>query len=385
MLNLLIWLKKRKNIIISSIVTGLISALLTVFIISYNGGLTAFYVKQIIRNNFVDDVDNKKLNEGIIEGMINTLDDRFSMYIPSNYGFDRFNSNVTGEFVGIGVTLKYVDSNSQVMDVFDGSPAQESGILIGDIIVSSDDIDLKGKTPSEVSDVIRGPKGTNLNLTIKRDEKLITINNIERKNIKSPSIKHKSFEKGIDYISISMFDADTHMELSDKLNDISEVSKGLIIDLRDNPGGRMDVVLKSLDLFLDEGKLLIARYKNNEQVYKSKDGVEYDKPVIVLVNSNSASASEIFAAAMQERNRAEIVGVNTYGKGSIQRAFALPDNAAINLTIGKFYSPDNDVIDKIGVLPDHIVELPDDLKDAEVGDITFEQDRQLIKAIQLLK
>lgn len=385
-MNFLIWLKNKKNIIISCIITGLVSALLTFAFMVYNDGISVFFAKQIINRYYVDDVDSKKLNEGIVNGMLHSLDDRFSLYIPSDYGFDRFNSDVTGEFEGIGVTLKYVDSNSQVLEVFDSSPAQESGILVGDIIVSSDDIDLKGKTPSEVSDILRGAKNTKVNLTVLRDGNLITINDIERREINAPSVNYKSFEDGIDYIYISSFDGDTDKELSDKLKDISETSRGLIVDLRDNPGGRLDVVLKSLDLFLDKGKLLIARYKNdNEEVYESTDGTEYDKPVVIIVNSNSASASEIFAQAMKERGRAEVVGVNTYGKGSIQRTFMLPDNAAINLTVGRFYSPDGNVIDKVGVAPDYVAELADELNDTEIREIAFEQDTQLIKAIQLLK
>ena len=385
-MNFLIWLKNRKNIIISCVITAVVSVLLTVFVLTCNNSFSVFYTKQIINRYFVDDVDDKELKEGMISGMVHSLGDRFSLYIPTDYGFDRFRSNVTGEFEGIGISLGYIDSNSEVLEVFEGSPAQKSGIFVGDIIVSSDDIDLKGKTPTEVSDILRGPVGSMVNLTVLRDGKLVTINDIEREKINTPSISHKSFENDIDYIRISSFDGDTDKELAAKLSEISGLSSGLIIDLRDNPGGRLDVVLESLDLFLDEGKLLIARYKNdNEEVYESKDGVEYDKSVVVIVNSDSASASEIFASAMKERSRAQVIGVNTYGKGSIQRTFMLPDNAALNLTVGRFYSPEGNIIDKVGVSPDYTIELSDDLKDIEISDIKLEEDTQLKKAIELLK
>ncbi len=385
-MNFFIWLKNNKNIIIACIITALCSVLLTTFVMSFNKSFSAFYVKQIIKKYYVDEVDNAKLNEGIIDGMVNSLEDDFSLYIPSDYGYDRFDSNVTGEFEGIGITLGYINSNSQVLEVFENSPAYNSGILEGDIIIASDDIDLKGKTPSEVSDILRGPKGSKVNLTLLRDEDVININDIERQAINAPSLKYKPLEDNLDYIYISSFDGDTNKELYDKLLNISDSSNGLIIDLRDNPGGRLDVVLESVDLFLDEGKILITRYKNNdEHIYKSKNGTMYDKPMVVLVNSNSASASEIFAAAMKERNRAQIVGVNTYGKGSIQRTFMLPDNAGVNLTVGRFFSPDDNVIDKVGVSPDFYIELPENMANVQATDVPMEQDLQLLKAIEILK
>ncbi|MBO5453654.1 MAG: PDZ domain-containing protein [Clostridia bacterium] len=378
------WLKKHKIILLACFITAIVSILLTSVSILFRGNFSVWYARFLIDKFYVDPVSDKDIKEGIVNGMVQSLDDDFSIYIPSSYGYDKYDSSVSGEFEGIGISISYVDGNSQVVEVYENSPAYKKGVLEGDIIIRSDDIDLKGKIPSEVSEVLRGKAGTTVNMTVLRDGKELTINDIRREAINTPSVKSKMIGD-IGYIYVSNFDNDTDIELTEKL-DILKDSQSLIIDLRDNPGGRLDVVLNSLDLFLDEGVVLIAKYKDNEeQIYNSSEGTAYEKPVVVLVNENSASAAEIFAAALKERDRAEIVGVNTYGKGSIQRSFILPDNSGINITVGRFYSPNGNKIDKVGVEPDVVIKLSDEYLYTEVAEVPFEDDLQLNKAIELLQ
>jgi len=384
-LRLFVWLLKKKGVLIACAITALITWLLTMYFSTYNQMFTYRYTKGLIERYYVDEINEKDLVEGSINGMFDALGDEHSLYVPSSYGYDKFDSNVTGEFVGIGVSIKNVDGNCVVSEVFENSPAELSGILANDIIIGADEMDLSGKDINEVANAIRGEEGTFVNITVLRNGEVIGCNNIERKAIKAPSIKIKTLNDNIAYIHITSFDGDTDKEISAALKDVKD-KNSLIIDLRDNPGGRLDVVVKSIDLFLDQGAVLITKYKNDkENVIYSEDGVEYDKQVCVLVNENSASASEIFAAALKDRGRAKIVGTRTYGKGSIQRVFPLPGNAGANITIGRFYSPNRNIIDKVGVSPDIEIAIPDEFKDVSILEIPFEKDTQLQKTIEILK
>lgn len=200
----------------------------------------------------------------------------------------------------------------------------------------------------------------------------------------SQSVSGKLVSDKIGYVSISSFDSDTAEELLSEVNALGETD-GLIIDLRDNPGGLMNTAVKCVDMFIDGGNIVIARYREDEEIYTADKDVRFTMPVVVLVNENSASASEIFSAALKENDRAEIVGSTTYGKGSIQQSFMLPGNAGANITVGKFFSPDGNAINKVGVTPDYEVTLPDELKGGFASQLAPEEDTQLQKAIELLK
>lgn len=342
------------------------------------------YVRGIIERYYVDDVEKDVVLDGAKAGMVAALDDKHSYFITSEYGFDVFQSNATGEYAGIGVTITMENENSEyvlVMKASENSPAYKSGIRTGDYIIKADGVDLKGKNTSEVSSVIKGKPGTDVKITVLRDsvEKEFTVT---RAKISAESVESKILNGNIGYVKLDQFDSDTDKELDKHISNLGDI-KGLVVDLRQNPGGIMNVAISVLDKFLDKGNIIVtAKYKDSETVYKAENKKSYEMPLVVIVDSNSASASEIFASAIKENDRGIIVGTKTYGKGSIQRTFPLPNNEGINLTVGRFYSPDGNTINEVGVEPDVLVELDEEFKNTLIYELELYQDKQLTEALK---
>ena len=342
------------------------------------------YVRGIIERYYVDNVEKDIVLDGAKSGMVAALEDKHSYFITSEYGFDVFQSNATGEYAGIGVTITMENENSEyvlVMKASEDSPAYKSGIRTGDYIIKADGVDLKGKNTSEVSSVIKGKPGTDVKITVLRglDEKEFTVT---RAKISAESVESKILNGNIGYVKLDQFDSDTDKELDKHISNLGDI-KGLVVDLRQNPGGIMNVAISVLDKFLDKGNIIVtAKYKDSETVYKAENKKSYEMPLVVIVDSNSASASEIFASAIKENDRGIIVGTKTYGKGSIQRTFPLPNNEGINLTVGRFYSPDGNTINEVGVEPDVLVELDEELKNTLISELELYQDKQLTEALK---
>lgn len=372
--------------LISVLKYGLIiltTAAVTVLGMTFGGANDVSYLRGLIRKYYVDDVEKSVLTDGEKAGMLAALGDSHTYYIPPEYGYDFFEDEVMGEFSGIGVTInKPKDSDYvTVSEVMPDLPAYNAGIKNGDAIIKVDGEDTKGKSVNDVALLVRGKIGTSVNITVERDAEELEFS-VKREKISAESVHSKVLDGNIGYVYISQFDNDTDAELKEAVSKLPDV-KGLVIDLRDNPGGIMQVAISSLDLFLDKGDVIVtAKYKDSEKTYKSDHKKTFDMPVTVLVNENSASASEIFSAAIKENGRGKIVGTTTYGKGSIQKTFMLGDNSGANITIGRFYSPKNNKIDKVGVKPDVEVELPDELKDTAISSLEFEKDTQLKEAVK---
>lgn len=370
-----------KQIIIIAI-TAVMSSVITLGVVMANN-FSLDYAKKIILENYYGGVDKKALEEGALDGMVASLGDEHSTYIGSEFGYDTFASEINGEFSGIGVSILATEENrSSIVSVFSGTPAEKAGLKNGDVFLEVNGKGVEFAGVQAIADAVIGEIGTSVNIKVERDGTPLSFD-IVREKIYVPTINKKTFEN-FGYIQVTSFDQRTDEDFKAALDELKD-KDGLIIDLRNNTGGLLDTTVNMLDMLINEGTLIQTRYNDGEINYTAKGTQVYDKPVVVLVNELSASASEFFSAAIKENNRGEVVGVNTYGKGSIQTTFRLPDNRGIHLTIGRFYSPEGNEINGVGVAPTYEVENPEEYQWMDVDIIPFEEDLQLKKALEVIK
>lgn len=367
------------------------ASIITFMITLVSFGGSEFLLRYIIKNFYIEDVEQQTIDEGAKAGIVASLEDEHSIYIDSEYGFDHFENMISGEYSGIGAVITQQNKKAVITQIYPDSPAQKAGLLVGDIIVESDGVQSKGSTLTEVSHRLQGKEGTKVSLKVDRNGEILEFE-LTRAPISVEAVTWELLNGETGYVKISEFDVNTDKELISALESLKE-AKNLIIDLRDNPGGYMDVAVNAIDLFIDEGNIVTAKYKSDETKYDATDK-DTDSllkefllktPMCILVNQNSASASEIFSAALKDHKRATIVGVNTFGKGSIQSTFRLKNNSGVKLTIGHFYSPNGTKIDKAGVKPNVEALIPEEFLDVPVSDIPREQDTQLKAALDVFK
>lgn len=335
-----------------------------------------------------DKVKKEDLQNGMYKGLMNSIDDKYAQYYtPDEY--DDFQETNNGQYGGIGA---YVSQNSDTGDIvivnpFDGAPAKEAGIKPGDIIVDIDGTSVDGMELSDAVTLMKGEPDTNVAVKVLRDGEYIDVN-ITRKVVDVPTVKHEIIENGdIGYIYISGFDKVTSTQFRQALDDIeSENAKALIVDIRDNGGGMLDVVVDMLDRLLPEGLLVYTETnQGRDEEYYSTNEESYDKPMAVLINGYSASASEVFAGAVQDYKAGTIIGTTSYGKGIVQSIFSLNkdgDGSAIKLTTARYYTPNGRNIHGIGITPDITVEYNDELVEEKDG---LYYDNQMLMAISVLK
>lgn len=344
-------------------------------------------IKQIIDKYYLEDADEDKLVEGMYKGLVDGLEDPYSVY----YTEDEFKSlmeSTNGVYCGIGVTVSE-DANTGIITMvkpFENSPGLEAGILPGDILYKVDGTEVTGMEISNVVAMIKGEEGTTVNLTLVREGVSENIElTVERKQIEIPTISYEVLDNNIGYIYISEFDTITESQFTSALDDLNKQGiDGLVVDLRDNPGGNLDVVNSILDQILPEGMIVYTEDKYGErEEYKSDEENQFNKPLAVLINGNSASASEIFAGAIEDYGIGTLVGTKTFGKGIVQRLIELGDGTAMKLTISKYYTPKGYNIHKIGIEPDVEIELDESLKTQAV--ITHDEDNQLQKALEIIR
>lgn len=344
------------------------------------------YYKKFIEDNYIYNIDENAMIESAIKGYFEGLGDEYSEYITKEEMQD-YMADATGKYVGIGI---YITNNIQTNQIvvlmpMKGSPAEQAGLKPGDIILKIDGEEYKGENLDSASNKLKAEEGTKVKLQILRNEEIIEIE-VERKTIKVNHIESKILENNIGYIQISTFDDGCYEEFVKNYNDIkSKNIKSLIIDLRNNGGGIVQEATNIADMFTNKGDtLLITTGKESkEEITKSKKDKEIDMNIVILVNENTASASEILTAAIKENSQnVSIVGTKTYGKGVIQSIFTLKDGSGIKLTTNEYYTPKHNTINKVGITPDYEVELPEG---ENVYSIEKKDDTQLLKAIELLK
>lgn len=337
--------------------------------------------RKIINEYYIGDVDEEKIMDETIKGYINGLDDEYSEYMTGSE-WDDYQANALGNYVGIGIYMaKNTSEDVVVIEPIEGSPAEEIGILAGDIITEVNGESTLNMDTSEVATKVKGEEGTKVNLKILREDEYLNFE-VERKAIKVYHVKNKMLDNNIGYIKLSTFDEDCSDEFKTSFNELQgKGAKKLIIDLRDNTGGLVDEALKIADFIVEKDKTLLLTIdsKDNKEKTVSKYEPIVNMNIVVLVNEYSASASEILVGALKDNKEATVVGKKTYGKGVIQNVISMGDGSVLKLTTAEYFTPHETKINKLGIEPDVEVEQVKEEKDQE------EIDEQLNKAIELLK
>ncbi len=337
-----------------------------------------------IVDNYYGELDRDKLIDGAVEGMISSVGDTFTSYsdIDSTSSFDE---TINGSYEGIGCTVATLeDGTISVIDMFEDSPSYKAGLKVGDIILKVDGESYEGKNSNDISNYIKNSGKSKIVLTVKRDneEKDISIN---LSKVEIPHVSGKVIEqdsKKIGYIKISLFASNSYKQFKNKLDELEKSNiDDLIIDVRDNSGGYLSSVTDICNLFLDKGKVIYQLEDSKGKVKKkdtTKEKRKYD--IVVLINGGSASASEILASAIKESYGGDIVGTNSYGKGTVQQTKKLLDGSMIKYTTQKWLTPDGNSINEVGVTPTKVVELNEEY----FNNPTTENDNQLQEAIKLI-
>ena len=343
-------------------------------------------IKKVLERDYLGEIDEEELVEGAIKGYVDGLDDEYTEYFTKEE-MEEFKTETEGNYVGIGIYMMQntKDNNIVVLAPIKGSPAEAAGIKSGDIIKKVDGKEYTDEDFDIISTYIKGKEGTKVNIEIQRGNETLTFD-IERKNIELYPMESEVLENNVGYINVQSFDDRCAKDFKENYDELRKKNiTSLIIDLRNNGGGIVDEALEMLDYILEkDSTMLITIDKNGkEEIEKAKKNPSIDLPIVVLVNENTASASEIFASALKENNKATIVGRKTYGKGVIQELLTLSDGSGIKITTEEYYTPNKNKINKEGITPDIEVELPED--SGNEYSVERKDDTQLKKAVEVLK
>lgn len=336
---------------------------------------------QIKANYYLDEVTNEQLREGAYKGVVDSLDDIYSVYYTAEEAEEIFNQS-EGIYYGIGAycQMDSITGYVKVTGTIKGTPAEEAGLLAGDILYMVDGEDMGGLTIDQVVLRIKGEEGTKVHLTLVRDNEYVEVD-VERRKIESPTVEYSMLEDGMGYVQLTEFDDVTVEQFDKALKGLkAEKAQGMILDLRGNPGGNLSTVLEIADMLLDKGMILYIEDKNgNRDEYYAENGMSWDLPVVLLVDGNSASASEVLSGALKDHGRATLVGTTTFGKGIVQNLRTLKDGSALKLTISAYYTPKGTTVHGEGIEPDVVVAF-----DAEAYYGEQQIDNQLEKAKEVL-
>ena len=381
-----------KNIVIILLILKCIieGAVLKVFVFDGSDGVASTAklkeIKALIDRYYLEDVDEDQLEAYTYKGLLAGLGDPYSTYYTKEE-YEDLTESMEGVFSGIGAVLQQDvdDGTIKVVRVIKDSPAEEAGVKANDILykiegkkISSDE-DL-----SEVVSRVKGKEGTNVNLTFLRNEEEMDFT-ITRKQIENPTVEYEMLDQSIGYIQITEFEEVTVDQFENAMEELEKDGmEKLVLDLRDNPGGLLSSVVSIADQFIGEGMIVYTEDKNgNREEYTADSKEAFDQPLAVLINGNSASASEILAGAIQDYKIGTLVGTTSFGKGIVQSTIKLPDGSALKLTISSYYTPEGRNIHEKGIDPDVEVELDESLEDQ--SSIKKSEDNQLQKAMEVVK
>lgn len=340
-------------------------------------------IDQIVRNNYLNEIDEDELINAIADGYMKGLDDTYAYYMDQEE-YNQYKMDNAGELIGIGVTVTLDESGYiRIVDVTEGSPAEQAGLQVDDLITKVDDTDVLTEGYQESTNLIRGEEGTKVTLTIHRAQEELTME-VTRKLMETVTVTYRMIgEDG--YIKISKFDSNTPRDFKAAVEDLqAQGATGLIFDVRNNPGGLLDSVAEVLDYLLPEGDIVSATdSKGNTEVLYTSDAECVNLPMVVICNGETASAAELFSAGLRDYQKAELVGVNTFGKGIMQTAYSLADGSAINFTTHYYNPPSGINFHGVGLKPDYEVQLTAD-QELRLGELSDEEDSQLQKAISVL-
>lgn len=343
-----------------------------------------------LRDGYVDDVSQDALVEAAIRGMISTLDENSSYFTADEY--QSYLERSSGEFEGIGALVSWDEEIKAVRidNVFDHSPALRAGVRRGDLITRVDDRETADLDLQRAVDFIRGPAGSNVALHILRGESELDIR-VARGEVTSPVVTSEVLEGDVIYVRLRIFNERSTSSIEDAVDNLRREirangtsPRGMILDLRNNPGGLLDEAVSVTDLFLDRGLIVETRGRHSDQVTRASARrgqlIDRNLPLAVLINEFSASASEIVSSSLKSHGRATLVGVQSFGKGTVQGIHQFESGAALRLTVARYFTASGELIDKVGVAPDVVVEVPEDFR---VGD-PDEPDPQLAAALEAL-
>ena len=336
-----------------------------------------------INKEYVEDVNQSDAMDAAINGVLQSLDPYSAYMTPELY--ESLQTETSGEFGGLGIEVSMEAGVVKVISPIDNTPASRAGVKAGDYIVKINDIQVQGKSLSEAVDLMRGPVGTDIEITVRRrGKKKALVFKITREIIKVASVKSKIIDEKTGYLRLTSFNENSSSQIKDKIKEFKKNEKveNYILDLRNNPGGLLSQAIKISDFFLDNGEIVSTRSKSkyeNRKWFAKKGDILNGETIVVLINYGSASASEIVAGALKDHKRAILIGENSYGKGSVQSIIPLKNSGAIRLTVSKYYLPSGKSISEIGVKPDiEIAENSDEFK------LNAETDNQLNFALKLL-
>lgn len=335
---------------------------------------------------YYDETSKEDLRNGLYAGLLEGIGDKYSVYYTAEE-YEQSQVSMTGKYYGIGAGLRQ-DEDTMVVSiskVYEGTPSEAAGLLADDIILSVDGTDATSMEVTELVKLIRGEEGTTVHLEIYRSSTGEYLSfDVERANVTLPSVESQMLNEEIGYIQIQSFESDTALQFETALAELeAQGMKSLVVDLRYNGGGLVDSVVQILDDILPEGLLVYTEDKNgNRQEYKSSGDSKIDYPMVVLINQDSASASEIFAGAIKDYEYGTLIGTTTFGKGIVQTIFPLSNGDAVKLTTAKYFTPKGNYIHGVGIEPD--IELEYEYLDPEGTEYDVQYDNQIQKAIEVL-
>ena len=340
-------------------------------------------VLEKINKEYVDEINQSESMDSAINGLLQSLDPYSSYMSPEIY--NEMQTETSGEFGGLGIEVSMESGVVKVISPIDDTPASKAGIKAGDYIVKINDTQVQGKSLTEAVELMRGPVGSSINLTIRRrgEKKALTFN-IIREIIQIKSVKSDLLEKNIGYIRLASFNENSGKQIEREINKLEKDKKvkAYILDLRNNPGGLLSQAIRISDFFLEDGEIVSTKSRKtseNRKWFAKKGDLTNGKTLVVLINYGSASASEIVAGALKDHKRAILIGENSFGKGSVQSIIPLKNEGAIRITVAKYYLPSGKSISQVGVSPD--IEVDEDSDDFL---IKTETDNQLNYAVKLI-
>lgn len=389
----------KKHIIITAVITFFVTA--AIILLAVGGGALMILgrfsgdgtqklkrMEALIDNYYIHEYDKNELMDSALSAYAYALDDPYTEYLDKD-GLADMMTSVQGDYVGIGIEV-FIDTDNLITVIapFDDSPAAEAGIMSGDKIVKVDGTEVSLENYNDAINMIKGEatsvSGKKVHLTIKRGEENFELE-VAREEIVTETVKERMLANNIGYIRISNFGDHTAEEFKAALDSIgSQGAKGFIIDLRNNPGGTLDSVVKVADYLLPESNIITIRDKQGKEQKYDSDKDCTDMPLCVLINGSSASASEALAGAVLDNGRGTLVGEKSFGKGVVQTLFEMGDGTALKLTTAKYYTPGGTCIDKIGITPQVQMSLDEDVANMAIANIPYAKDYQLQKAEEIL-
>ena len=358
------------------------------FLALINPNFKIAQIFNVLDKYYINKYDKQDAENSMYHGILDSLGDPYTCYIDKKTLAD-FTQQIEGSYVGIGavVSVDKKDDCLVIISPYENMPAAKAGILPGDKLLEVNDIKASKSNYEEIINMLRGETGTAVKTKIFRPSENKTFEiNIMREKIDIPTVIHKVFNKNIGYLQIISFDRNTHEQFLDAYKSIAKNNlKGLIIDLRNNPGGLLDVVIKIADELVPKNCIVYTEDKSGEKKYFYSDDNYIKLPLVILINKNSASASEVLAGAVKDLKRGKLVGTKSFGKGLVQNLFNLSDGSAVKVTVAKYYTPAGICINGTGIDPDYKIELAPENQDQLISSLDLNQDLQLKKAIDLLK